>query len=485
MPQPPAALLAAPFPFVYAIGPLGPDGGLLPHPGAGRPYGGAQLTLRGDGAAPAPEPVPAAADSEAAPPPPQPRPQPAAAAAPAAPSLEGSADLSGCQLEIGDRQLSFAACTPIQGIGKDFQLMWSLEPASDGNTSTVVLGLRASTGGSQWVAVGFPASPSRMLGATAFVLKACPTCPSGAEMRDCFLAARSPAGVQPPGRLPVSDASAAASGDGFLQGTIKVQLDSAAAANPSLPIILAAGPLDASGGLLQHSDRGSSSVDLASGTSRGVQGESAHITHLKNAHGWLMAVGWGLLIPLGILVARHGKDWDPLWFHLHRGVQILGLSCALSGFVIIFIAVKEATGSSVSIYTVHCRLGISAMILGLAQLTALVFRPHKGTRLRPYWEFLHHWVGRAAAVVAAANIYEGIINVRHVGTWATVTYSVVFGLIMATGIGLDLWKLLTGRRHLFTRRQPVQLQAPGGGSSAGGSGSKRGGAGEAAEPHPV
>jgi hypothetical protein len=80
---------------------------------------------------------------------------------------------------------------------------------------------------------------------------------------------------------------------------------------------------------------------------------------------------------------------------------------------------------------------------------------------------------------------RGIINVRHVGTWATVTYSVVFGLIMATGIGLDLWKLLTGRRHLFTRRQPVQLQAPGGGSSAGGSGSKRGGAGEAAEPHPV
>ena len=74
----------------------------------------------------------------------------------------------------------------------------------------------------------------------------------------------------------------------------------------------------AGGGLLQHSDRGSSSVDLASGTSGGVQGESAHITHLKNAHGWLMAVGWGLLIPVGILVARHGKDWDPLWFHLHR-----------------------------------------------------------------------------------------------------------------------------------------------------------------------
>lgn len=111
------------------------------------------------------------------------------------------------------------------------------------------------------------------------------------------------------------------------------------------------------------------------------------------AHGWLMVVGWGVLIPLGILTARHAKRWDPLWFHVHRwamlclpcsdvrllrsgstirqyqqltgmccrtstlrlcavsttacallctfttcrAVQILGLSCALSGFIIIFV----------------------------------------------------------------------------------------------------------------------------------------------------
>lgn len=126
---------------------------------------------------------------------------------------------------------------------------------------------------------------------------------------------------------------------------------------------------------------------------------------------------------------------------------------------------KKATGTSVTIYGLHRRLGISAMTLGLFQLTALIYRsragrgggracpdchalpliasiehvlpclpashkhasclraldpapagheplrsapcrPHKGTRARPYWEFMHHWVGRAAAVVAVANIYE-------------------------------------------------------------------------------
>ena len=37
-------------------------------------------------------------------------------------------------------------------------------------------------------------------------------------------------------------------------------------------------------------------------------------------------------------------------------------------------AVKEATGTSVSTYTTHRRMGIAAMTLGLFQLTALVLR---------------------------------------------------------------------------------------------------------------
>ena len=56
------------------------------------------------------------------------------------------------------------------------------------------------------------------------------------------------------------------------------------------------------------------------------------------AHGWLMAVGW-TLIAVGIVVARHGKAWDPLWFHAHRAIQLLGLACALAGFILIFVCV--------------------------------------------------------------------------------------------------------------------------------------------------
>jgi hypothetical protein len=43
---------------------------------------------------------------------------------------------------------------------------------------------------------------------------------------------------------------------------------------------------------------------------------------------------------------------------------------------------------------------------------------------------------------------RGILNVRDVGTWAVATYSVVFGIIVAVGLGLDVFKLAAGRDPL-------------------------------------
>ena len=39
-------------------------------------------------------------------------------------------------------------------------------------------------------------------------------------------------------------------------------------------------------------------------------------------HGILMVVGFGILVPIGVLVARTLKPLDPLWFHLHRTIQV-------------------------------------------------------------------------------------------------------------------------------------------------------------------
>ncbi len=46
-----------------------------------------------------------------------------------------------------------------------------------------------------------------------------------------------------------------------------------------------------------------------------------HVRALQ-AHGWLAAVGWGVLVPGGIVMARSFKDLDRTWFHLHRILQV-------------------------------------------------------------------------------------------------------------------------------------------------------------------
>lgn len=131
LPKTPDQILGSKFNIIYAVGPLAPDGGLLPHPASNRPYGGTALQLRqasGAGAAPAAEaPSPSA---------------PAAASAPVAatpggfstapaPERDRAVTSSGCQLSLNGRQLSFSACTHLDGIGSDTTLMWSLRPLGE------------------------------------------------------------------------------------------------------------------------------------------------------------------------------------------------------------------------------------------------------------------------------------------------------------------------------------------------------------------
>eukprot|EP01135_Chromosphaera_perkinsii_P005411 Nk52_evm10s348 gene=Nk52_evmTU10s348 len=124
----------------------------------------------------------------------------------------------------------------------------------------------------------------------------------------------------------------------------------------------------------------------------------------KKAHVALMMVGWGICLPLGILLAIvvKGTKRGPWWFYTHITVQVLGLACILSGFII---------GLDIAVLHNHTHfdLGITALSLGLAQLLALVLRPKPdaGT-LRMIWNIAHKSVGLSAIIVAWVNSFEGL-----------------------------------------------------------------------------
>ena len=75
-----------------------------------------------------------------------------------------------------------------------------------------------------------------------------------------------------------------------------------------------------------------------------------------------------MLLPIGAIVARYCRRWDPLWFYLHAGIQFVGFILGLAGIV-----------AGVSLYNKiqanvpsHRGLGIFVLVLGILQVCAQV-----------------------------------------------------------------------------------------------------------------
>ena len=54
---------------------------------------------------------------------------------------------------------------------------------------------------------------------------------------------------------------------------------------------------------------------------------------LRRAHGALNVFAWGVLMPVGAILARYFRRVDPLWFYLHVGIQFVGFIIGLAGVV--------------------------------------------------------------------------------------------------------------------------------------------------------
>ena len=56
--------------------------------------------------------------------------------------------LQSCSLTLGGQTSQFAACTAVNGIGQDFNVVWSVTPlASNPARSTLKMGLNATSNG--------------------------------------------------------------------------------------------------------------------------------------------------------------------------------------------------------------------------------------------------------------------------------------------------------------------------------------------------
>lgn len=114
-----------------------------------------------------------------------------------------------------------------------------------------------------------------------------------------------------------------------------------------------------------HFSDGKAKTCLAGSSSSG----SSFGEGLKRTHGALNLFAWGVLLPIGAIVARYCRRWDPLWFYLHAGIQFVGFILGLAGIV-----------AGVSLYNkiqanvpAHRGLGIFVLVLGILQVCAFCF----------------------------------------------------------------------------------------------------------------
>ena len=168
-----------------------------------------------------------------------------------------------------------------------------------------------------------------------------------------------------------------------------------------------------------------------------ISGADEHaISHAHKWHARFMVVGWGVFIPLGILIARYFKvtgrqNWpaqldNQFWWRSHLLLQIGG--CVLSLVALGY--VWGHAGGATLLADLHGVLGWSIVFLALAQLLGGALRGTHGHRAvvmdaelkamigtgdhfqmtlrRCVFEYAHKLCGYVALALAAANIVLGL-----------------------------------------------------------------------------
>jgi len=158
------------------------------------------------------------------------------------------------------------------------------------------------------------------------------------------------------------------------------------------------------------------------------------------AHGSLMIIGWGFLLPSGIIAAHFLKHRpNAIWFKAHRIIQVSGLTIAIAGWIVA-LATFDVFNTKDTSY-VHGTLGMTVMVIGILQPLNAYIRPHppEDGQPRPFkrllWEIVHKFFGYVAVVLAAVTIFLGTMLIfRHHNVFRAV-WGVALAWVVAFIVG--------------------------------------------------
>ncbi|KAJ3675386.1 hypothetical protein LUZ60_004428 [Juncus effusus] len=141
--------------------------------------------------------------------------------------------------------------------------------------------------------------------------------------------------------------------------------------------------------LSEHRDQASASFNAETGVIAQATTDSGF---KAQKHTLLVILVWGVLIPINIIAARYFKHHDPHWFYSHISIQAIGFVLGLAGIIIGF----DLDDEGVDNIDTHKAIGITILVLGCLQVLAFLAWPDKTSKVRKYWNWYHHNIGRLA-----------------------------------------------------------------------------------------
>ncbi|XP_059662912.1 cytochrome b561 and DOMON domain-containing protein At5g47530-like [Cornus florida] len=175
----------------------------------------------------------------------------------------------------------------------------------------------------------------------------------------------------------------------------------------------------------------------------------------KNVHGVLNAVSWGILLPLGAVIARYlkvFKSGDPAWFYLHVACQSSAYAVGVAGWAT---GLKLGSDSKGLKEETHGNIGLVLFILGTLQVFALLLRPKKDHKYRLYWNIYHHSVGYTVIVLSIINVFKGLEILDPAEKWKKAYIGVLIFLgVNAAMLEAFTWYLVIKRKKAGSDKHP-------------------------------
>ncbi|XP_059664621.1 cytochrome b561 and DOMON domain-containing protein At3g25290-like [Cornus florida] len=203
---------------------------------------------------------------------------------------------------------------------------------------------------------------------------------------------------------------------------------------------------------IQHLDS-SETIDLNSG--QGTRSIGEHPMHLRKVHGILNIVGWGTLMPIGVIVARYFRTFPvPInwWFRLHIFFEIVGYTLGTVGWII-----GLCLGHVSEYYTfrTHRILATSIFTFTTLQMVALRLRPRATDDYRKYWDMYHHFLGYALLALISVNIFHGIAILKPQNNWKWI-YIGLLGILLSITLVMEIYTWVAfARKNKRTNTTPT------------------------------